>query len=89
MNMKIKIDENFVIQIPKFTDYYEDLVKLYNLNFGMFKFSNEDYELLSRKIVFSENNNWDKAIALVVLHKNLLGKKIFSKEKSSPIVKSN
>lgn len=83
MNMKIKISKNFVIQIPKFTDYYEDLVKLYNLNFGMFKFSNEDYELLSRKIVFSDNNNWDKAIALVVLHKNLLGKQIFSKEKSS------
>ena len=42
--MKIKIAENFVIKVPRFTDDLNYLKKLYKSNFGMFKFENEDYK---------------------------------------------
>ncbi|RVU73128.1 sigma-70 family RNA polymerase sigma factor [Lactobacillus xujianguonis] len=77
--MEIKITKNFVIQVPKFTDDLKDLQKLYQMNFGMFKFNNDDYELLNQKIVLSKNTNWNKAIALVILNEKLIAKAIFTK----------
>lgn len=77
--MKIKIAENFVIKVPRFTDDLNYLKKLYKLNFGMFKFENEDYKNLSEKIILSENDNWEKAIGIAILNVKLISKQIFTK----------
>lgn len=45
-----------------------------------FMFDNGNYETLSRKIVLSQNSNWNKALALVVLNYSLIAKKIFMKK---------
>ena len=45
-----------------------------------FMFDNDNYETLSRKIVLSQNSNWNKALALVVLNYSLIVKKIFMKK---------
>lgn len=77
--MKIKIAENFVIKVPRFTDDLNYLKKLYKLNFGMFKFENEDYKNLNEKIILSENDNWEKAIGIAILNVKLISKQIFTK----------
>lgn len=77
--MKIKIAENFVIKVPRFTDDLNYLKKLYKLNFGMFKFENEDYKNLNEKIILSENDNWEKAIGIAFLNVKLISKQIFTK----------
>ena len=45
-----------------------------------FMFDSDNYETLSRKIVLSQNSNWNKALALVVLNYSLIVKKIFMKK---------
>lgn len=77
--MKIKIAENFVIKVPRFTDDLNYLKKLYKSNFGMFKFENEDYKNLNEKIILSENDNWEKAIGIAILNVKLISKQIFTK----------
>lgn len=72
--MLINIDDNFTLNVPRFTDEYKDLVKLYKLNFGGWKFDNDIYNTLSNKIINSKNTNWDKAIALTILNKKLIAK---------------
>lgn len=53
--MLINIDDNFTLNVPRFTDEYKDLVKLYKLNFGGWKFDNDIYNTLSNKIIDSKN----------------------------------
>lgn len=77
--MEIRIDKNFVIKVPRFTDDLEDLHELYQINFGMFKFNSDDYESLNTKIILSKNDWWNKAIALLILNANLITKKIYDK----------
>lgn len=77
--MEIRIDKNFVIKVPRFTDDLEDLHELYQINFGMFKFNSDDYESLNTKIILSKNDCWNKAIALLILNANLITKKIYDK----------
>lgn len=76
--MIITINDKFKIKVPRFTDEFKDLVQLYKENFGGWKFENEDYESLSMVIINSDNSNWDKAIALVILNEKLLAKTIFA-----------
>lgn len=77
--MQITIDDNFKLDVPRFTDEYRDLVELYKLNFGGWHFESDNYDFLSNKIIDSNNTDWDKAIALTILNQKLLAKIIFTK----------
>lgn len=81
--MLINIDDNFTLNVPRFTEEYKDLVKLYKLNFGGWEFDNDIYNTLSNKIIDSKNTNWDKAIALTILNQKLIAKIIFKKDENN------
>lgn len=70
--MLITINDKFQINVPQFTDEINNLKKLYTLNFQDKKLSKRKYTLLDNQIINSQNTDWNKAIALMVLNYKLL-----------------
>lgn len=70
--MLITINDKFQINVPQFTDEINDLKKLYTFNFQDKKLNKRKYTILDNQIINSQNTDWNKAIALMVLNYKLL-----------------
>lgn len=76
--MLIIITKSFEINVPKFTDELDDLVGLHQLNFKNTHPDRDAYEGLNSQIIKSDNSNWNKAIALVILNQEKVATTIFN-----------
>lgn len=76
--MLIIITKSFEINVSKFTDELDDLVGLHQLNFKNTHPDRDAYEGLNSQIIKSDNSNWNKAIALVILNQEKVATTIFN-----------
>lgn len=55
--MEIKINHDFAINVPKFTDELQDLLALNALNFHGIHLTKADYTTIIQEIINSNNTN--------------------------------
>lgn len=78
--MLITITKLFKINVPKFTDELDDLVGLHQLNFQDILLDRDAYDRLNNQIIRSDNSNWNKAIALLILNQKKITTAIFNRQ---------